>query len=174
MSPVGTIFVPFPPKTGGKLLHPRPHQMLNGSQESLNRWNVCGPSSEGSPRNEKADADGSAASSVKARKSAHYVHPGQAFFGKRSYKVTTVAAESFERLGKSGTEFVDQLVAGVAGGANGGNLRRKGVMKERLQHHVSVIAQVIISRRVEWYRLALDDFFFVSHLWPIGLNVLSY
>ena len=24
MSPVGTIFVPFPPKTGGKLLHPRP------------------------------------------------------------------------------------------------------------------------------------------------------
>ena len=62
----------------------------------------------------------------------------------------------------------------MAGGANGGNLRRKGVTKERLQHHVSVIAQVIISRRVEWYRLALDVFFFVSHLWPIGLNVLSY
>ena len=72
-----------------------------------------------------------------------------------------MAAESFERLGKSGTEFVDQLVAGVVGGANGGNLRRKGVMKERLQHHVSVIAQVIISRRVEWYRLALDVFFFL-------------
>ena len=32
MSPVGTIFVPFPPKTGNNLLHPRPCQSLNGFQ----------------------------------------------------------------------------------------------------------------------------------------------
>ena len=32
MSPVGAIFAPFPPKTGTKLLHPRPTpQSLNGS-----------------------------------------------------------------------------------------------------------------------------------------------
>ena len=30
MSPVGATFVPFPPKTGTKLLHPRPPQSLNG------------------------------------------------------------------------------------------------------------------------------------------------
>ena len=28
MSPVGAIFVPFPPKTGGKLLHPRPSPIV--------------------------------------------------------------------------------------------------------------------------------------------------
>ena len=88
------------------------------------------------PRNEKADADGSAASSAEARKSAHYARPGQVPFDKRSCKVTTVAAESFERLGKGGTEFVDQLVAGAIGAANGSNLRRKGVVKERFQRHV--------------------------------------
>ena len=32
MSPVGAIFVPFPPKTGKKLLYPRPPQSLNGSR----------------------------------------------------------------------------------------------------------------------------------------------
>ena len=33
MSPVGAIFVPFPPKTGTNLLHPRPPpQLLNGSK----------------------------------------------------------------------------------------------------------------------------------------------
>ena len=31
MSPVGAIFVPFPLKTGTNLLHPRPPQLLNGS-----------------------------------------------------------------------------------------------------------------------------------------------
>ena len=32
MSPIGAIFVPFPPKTGTILLHPRPSpQSLNGS-----------------------------------------------------------------------------------------------------------------------------------------------
>ena len=32
-SPVGAIFVPSPPKTGKKLLHPRPPQSLNGSKQ---------------------------------------------------------------------------------------------------------------------------------------------
>ena len=34
MSPVGTIFVPFPPKTGSNGLHPRPPQSLNGSHHN--------------------------------------------------------------------------------------------------------------------------------------------
>ena len=41
MSPVGAIFVPFPPKTGTKLLHPHAPQSLNGSggcPEDLNAF----------------------------------------------------------------------------------------------------------------------------------------
>ena len=35
MSPVGAIVVPFPPKTGTNLLHPRPPpQSLNGSDDA--------------------------------------------------------------------------------------------------------------------------------------------
>ena len=37
MSPVGAIFVRFPPKTGTNLLHPRPHQSLNGSLITFDR-----------------------------------------------------------------------------------------------------------------------------------------
>ena len=37
MSPVGAIFVPFPPKTGKKLLHPRPPQSWNGSLQGVQR-----------------------------------------------------------------------------------------------------------------------------------------
>ena len=35
MSPVGAIFVPFPPKTGTNMLHPRPLQSLNWSLTPL-------------------------------------------------------------------------------------------------------------------------------------------
>ena len=35
MSPVGAIFVPFPPKTGTSLLNPRPPQSLNGSRVKI-------------------------------------------------------------------------------------------------------------------------------------------
>ena len=38
MSPVGSIFVPFPPKTGTNLLHPRPPQSLNGSVANDKGW----------------------------------------------------------------------------------------------------------------------------------------
>ena len=51
MSPVGTIFVPFPLKTGGKLLHPRPLPIV----ERVERKGCCaleqsvlGESAEGS------------------------------------------------------------------------------------------------------------------------------
>ena len=42
MSPVGTIFVPFPPKTGNNLLHPRPCQSLNGLCTYLQPWRGTG------------------------------------------------------------------------------------------------------------------------------------
>ena len=35
MSPVGAIFVPFPPKTGKNMLHPRPLPIV---QRMRNRW----------------------------------------------------------------------------------------------------------------------------------------
>ena len=44
---------------------------------------------------------------------------------------------------------------GLLGGADSGNLRRKGVVKEGLHHIMSVTSQVAISGRVERYRLAL-------------------
>ena len=52
-------------------------------------------------RNGSGDADGSASSSTEVYKSAHNAGPGQCSFDERSYKQTTFAVESFERLVKS-------------------------------------------------------------------------
>ena len=73
-----------------------------------------------------------------------------------SYKLTTLAVESFGCLRKSGTEFIDQLATSIVGRTNSDDLRRKGIVKEHLHQMISVTTQqVIIFRRVERYRSAL-------------------
>ena len=44
-----------------------------------------------------------------ARKSVRYIRPGEVILDKLIYKLTALATESLERLGKSGAEFVNQL-----------------------------------------------------------------
>ena len=51
-------------------------------------------------------------------------------------------------------EFVDQLATHVVGGQDGGEISRKGVVKERLRQEVSVTSQVAESRRVRAFELA--------------------
>ena len=104
-----------------------------------------------------ADRDGLAASTSEARKRSHYARPGQVSFDERSCKLATSAVESFGRLGKEGSDRIDQLAASIVGGTDGASLTRKGVCKKRLLQIISVTAQVVISRRVHRYKLALRD-----------------
>ena len=76
-------------------------------------------------------------------------------FDERSYKLATLAVESFGRLGKEGSDLIDQVAASIVGGTDGSSLARKGVCKERLFQIISVTTQVAISRRVHRYKLAL-------------------
>ena len=67
-------------------------------------------------RNGSATNDGSAARTSEARKRQHYARPGHVSFDKlghvsfdkRSFKLTTLAVESFGRLGEGGYEFIDE------------------------------------------------------------------
>ena len=97
-------------------------------------------------RNGSATSDGTAA---------HYARPGHVFFDERSFKLTTLAVESFGRLGEEGNEFIDKLATHAAGGRDGGSMAQKGVFKERLLQVISVAIQVAISRRVQRYKLSL-------------------
>ena len=63
-----------------------------------------------------ADRNGSAASTSEARKRHHYARPGQVSLDERSYKLTTLAVESFGRLGKEGSELIDQVAASIVEG----------------------------------------------------------
>ena len=47
---------------------------------------------------------------------------GQVSFDERSHKLITLAVESFGRLGEEGSDFIDQLVASIVGGTDGGEL----------------------------------------------------
>ena len=76
-------------------------------------------------------------------------------FDERSYKLATLAVESFGRLGKEGRDLIDQVAASIFGGTDGASLARKGVCKERLLQIISVTTQVAISRRVHRYKLAI-------------------
>ena len=67
-------------------------------------------------RNRSVDADGTAVSRAEARKSAHYAPPDEVSFDERRNKVIILAIESVGRIGKSGTEFVDQLPTSIVGG----------------------------------------------------------
>ena len=51
-----------------------------------------------------ADRNGSAASTSEARKRNHCACPRQVSFDERSYKLSTLAVESFGRLGKEGSD----------------------------------------------------------------------
>ena len=104
-----------------------------------------------------AGRNGSVASTSEARKRNHYARPGQVSFNERSYKLATLAVESFGRLGKEGSDLIDQVAASIVGGMDASSLRRKGVCKERLFEIISVTTQVAISRRVHRYRLSLRD-----------------
>ena len=61
------------------------------------------------------------------------------------------------RLGKEGSDLIDQAAASIVGGTDASFLARKGVCKERLFQFFSVTTQVAISRRVYRYRLSLRD-----------------
>ena len=74
-------------------------------------------------------------------------------FDERSYKLATFAVESFERLGKAGSDLIDQIAASLVGGADGSSLARKCVCTERRFLVISVVTQVAISRRVQRYNM---------------------
>ena len=78
-------------------------------------------------------------------------------FDESSYKLATLAVESFGRLGEEGSDLIDQVAASIVGGTDASSLARKGVCKEHLFQIISVTTQVAISRRVHRYRLSLRD-----------------
>eukprot|EP00904_Undaria_pinnatifida_P009514 jgi/Undpi1/5693/HiC_scaffold_2.g00967.m1 len=104
-----------------------------------------------------ADRNGSAASTSEARKRNHYARPGRVSPDEHSYKLATLAVESFARLGKEGSDLIDQVAASIVGGTDASSITRKGVCKERLFQIISVTTQVAILRRVHRYRLSLRD-----------------
>ncbi|CAN0450115.1 unnamed protein product, partial [Ectocarpus sp. 12 AP-2014] len=71
-------------------------------------------------RDGSATSDGTAAQASEARKRQHYARPGHVSFDERSFKLTTLAVESFGRLGEEGYEFIDELATHAAGGRDGG------------------------------------------------------
>ena len=74
-----------------------------------------------------ADRNGPAASTSEARKCNRYARPGQVFFDERSYKLTTLAVERFGRLGKEGSDLIDQVAASIVEATDASSLARKGV-----------------------------------------------
>ena len=75
---------------------------------------------------------GSAASTSEARKRNHYARVGHVPFVECSHKLVTLEVESFGRLGREGSEFIDQLATSVVGGRNGGAIAKKSICQERL------------------------------------------
>ena len=55
----------------------------------------------------------------------HYARPGEVSFDERSNKLATLAVESFERLGKEGSDLIDQMAASIVGRTDGSSLARK-------------------------------------------------
>ena len=86
------------------------------------------PQAVGHIRAGSADQDGLAASKSE-HKCNHYARPGQVSFDERSYKLATLAVESFGHLGKEGSDLIDQVGASIVGGTDGASLARKCVCK---------------------------------------------
>ena len=84
------------------------------------------PQAQVHSRNGSATNDGTAARTAEARKRQHYARPGHVSFDERSFKLTTIAVESFGRLGEEGYESIDELATHAAGGTDGGRWHRKG------------------------------------------------
>ena len=102
--------------------------------------------------------NGSASFTSEARERNHYARPEQVSFDEeRSCKIATLAVESFGRLGKEGSDLIDQVAASIVGGMDGSSLTQKSISKERPLQIISVTTLVAISRRVNRYRLALRD-----------------
>ena len=62
-----------------------------------------------------------------ARKRNHYARPGHVSFDERSHKLFTIAMESFGRLGRKGSEFINQLATSD---------RRKGLGGHGQERHL--------------------------------------
>ena len=115
------------------------------------------PQAMGHMREGSADRDGLAASKSEARQRNHYVRPGEFSFDKRSYRLATLAVESFGHLGKEGSDPIDQVTASTVGATDGASLARKGVCKECILQIISMTTPVAFSRRVHQYKLAQRD-----------------
>ena len=139
----------------------RPGSLTNASSQEYRHKGIlldvthADPQAQVHLRNGSATGDGTATQTSEARKRQHYARPGHVSFDERSFKLTTLAVESFGRLGEEGYEFIDELAAHAAGGRDGGSMALKGVLKERLLQVISVATQVAISRRVQRYKLSL-------------------
>ncbi|CAB1110064.1 unnamed protein product [Ectocarpus sp. CCAP 1310/34] len=139
----------------------RPGALTNASSPGYHNKGIlldvthADPQAQVHLRNGSATSDGIAAQASEARKRQHYARPGHVSFDERRFKLTTLAVESFGRLGEEGYEFIDELATHAVGGRDGGTMALKGVFKERLLQIVSVATQVAISRRVQRYKLAL-------------------
>ena len=90
------------------------------TQTHAHRRHQHRPPSRGSPPCRKCDEDGSATSSSEARMRNHYARPGHVSFDECSHKLAIIAVESVGRLGREGSEFIDQLAMSVVGGRDGG------------------------------------------------------
>ena len=87
-----------------------------GSQQiDTARRHVCRPTSGGPQTCSAASADRneSAASTSEARTRNHDARPGQVSFDERSFKVATLAVESFGRLGEEGNDMIDLVAASI-------------------------------------------------------------
>ena len=75
-----------------------------------------------------ANRNGLAASTSEARKRNHCARPGQVSLDERSYKLSTLAVESFGHLGEEDSDLIDrQVAASIVGGTDASSLARKGV-----------------------------------------------
>ena len=78
-----------------------------------------------------ANRDGLATSKSEEHKRSHYARPVHASFDELSYKLASLAVERFGRLGKEGSDLIDQMAANIVRGTDGSYLARKGVCEIR-------------------------------------------
>ena len=125
----------------------RPGSLTNASSQEYRHKGILLDVTDADPqaqvhlRKGSATSDGTAAQTSEARKRQHYARPGHVSFDERSFKLTTLAVESFGRLGEEGYEFIDELAAHAAGGRGGRSMALKGVFKQRFLQVISVATQ---------------------------------
>ena len=127
------------------------------TKKYIHRHHPREPPSGGSPASRSAHLDGSLASTSKERKHDHYARSRHLSLDERSNTLATITVDRFRRLGREGSEFIDQLATSVVAGRHGGAMAMKDICKENHLHIPSVTSQVAISRRVHPYKFALRD-----------------